>query len=172
MIKGQGGWGRNWDSLLKDYSSGEEDDANDVLNIQSLKKNTHRVVELMQHVVPHLRPDNFDASPGKGMNNMDVMRRDLLNAVAESSRLLPECQSEPVVFSQASSGESSSPLNVPVGRSSFVQQEQRPDSLEVHPPKDHSEEGRSTKVSRKSRSFAEGVKTRSQKRTSEEGVLV
>ena len=67
MIKGQGGWGRNWDSLLKDYSSGEEDDANDVLNIQSLKKNTHRVVELMQHVVPHLRPDNFDASPGKGV---------------------------------------------------------------------------------------------------------
>ena len=111
------------------------------------------------------------------MNNMDVMRRDLLNAVAESSRLLPECQSEPAVFSQASSEESSSPLNVPVGRSSFVQQEQRPDSLEVHPQRiiqreGRSEEGRSTKVSRKSRSFAEGVKTRSQKRTSEEGVLV
>ena len=57
----QGGWGRNWDAALADYSSSDEDE--DVANIMSFQKNVRAVAELARDFLPEsLQPSAFGAA--------------------------------------------------------------------------------------------------------------
>lgn len=59
----QGGWGRNWDALMRNYSSGEESDENDVPNIVSFQRNARRNAELIQSFIPHMTPEGVETIP-------------------------------------------------------------------------------------------------------------
>ena len=67
---------KNWDAICRDLSSGEDSDEHDTLNVVKVKRNAHRVAELMRGVV--LGDDA--AAPPKGMNNAEALRRHLLTS--------------------------------------------------------------------------------------------
>ena len=66
---------KDWDALLKDYSSGEDSDAHDSLNVMSVQKNAHRIANLLHATMPGLDPSMARDAP-MGMNRPDVIRRD------------------------------------------------------------------------------------------------
>ena len=74
--------GVDWERILVDYSSGEDSDAHDSMNVVSVQKNAKRVAELLQDCVPGLegmrRPD---AAKPLGMNRADVIRDGLAAAM-------------------------------------------------------------------------------------------
>ena len=43
---------KNWDHIVSQLSSGDESDKDDSLNVMSVQKHAHRVVELLQSTVP------------------------------------------------------------------------------------------------------------------------
>ena len=83
----QGGWGRNWDQILQEYSSGEDGDEHDTPNILSLQRNVHRVTELMQDFVPGLSPETFKSrDPPMGMNRSDVIHDIPMQIISDVAR--------------------------------------------------------------------------------------
>lgn len=79
-MEGQGGWGRNWDKLLRNYSSGEDSDEYDIPNIVSFQKNCKRNAELIQSFIPHMTPEGVKCIPPMLMQDPYVMHDDLLKS--------------------------------------------------------------------------------------------
>ena len=79
-MRAQGGWGRNWDELLRNYSSGEESDEHDTPNIVSFQKNCRRNAELIQSFIPHMTPEGANVIPPLLMQDPYVMHGDLLKS--------------------------------------------------------------------------------------------
>ena len=82
---------KDWTAILRDYSSGEDSDAHDSLNVVSVQKNAKRVAELLQDCVPGLeayrRPD---APRPMGMNDPSLIRDGLAAAMRGASPHSPE----------------------------------------------------------------------------------
>jgi hypothetical protein len=76
---------KNWDTILKDYSSGEDEDAHDSLNIVSVQKNARRVSELLHSMIPGLDPEECRNLP-KGMNGADFFRNKLSESLKKQGR--------------------------------------------------------------------------------------
>jgi hypothetical protein len=83
---------KNWDDILRDYSSGEDSDSGDVLNVEMVKKNAHKVVNLLRGTV---LGEDITKLP-KGMNNVNAIRDGLATATAASSHRSPDERSCPV----------------------------------------------------------------------------
>ena len=79
---------RDWNEVLKGYSSGEDSDAGDSLNVMSVQKNAHRVAELMQSITGMSTSTGGVARPPMGMNEANaaaLMRDGLAPAIAAVS---------------------------------------------------------------------------------------
>ena len=89
---------RDWATILKDYSSGEDSDEHDTLNVRTVQKNAHRVVDLLHSTLPGLDPKHSRAPP-IGMNNADVIREGLSASIPGPS---PHSYVSPASFSSTS----------------------------------------------------------------------
>ena len=84
--EGQGGWGRNWDALLREYSS-EDSEELDVPNVMSFKKNMGKITTMVQDFIPHMAPGNFvhrpvsRGSPPTGMNQLFSVSNDVASEI-------------------------------------------------------------------------------------------
>lgn len=95
----QGGWGKNWDELLKNYSSGEDSDEFDTPNIVSFQKNVKRNAQLIQSFIPHMTPEGVETIPPLLMRDPYVMHKE----ISEGTFLYPrsgEIPAESESFSQ------------------------------------------------------------------------
>ncbi len=87
-----GGWQKkDWATILADYSSGEDSDAHDGLNVRSVQKNAERVTEILHAALPNLDPSKV-RTPPMGTNNVDFIREGLSDAIAAQSRGSRESQ--------------------------------------------------------------------------------
>lgn len=82
---------KDWKVVLDGFSSGEEEDAHDCANYQSVLKNAHRVSELLHGILPGLDPSQM-RTPPIGMNNADFMRAGLASTMRAS---LPHASAAP-----------------------------------------------------------------------------
>ena len=81
-----GAWQKkDWATILADYSSGEDSDAHDGLNVRSVQKNAQRVTEILHAALPNLDPSKV-RTPPMGTNNIDFIREGLSDAIAAQSR--------------------------------------------------------------------------------------
>ena len=78
--KSQGGWGRNWDEMMRNYSSGEDSDEHDIPNLMSFQKNVRRNAQLIQSFIPHMTPEGAQTIPPMLMQDPYVMHEDLLKS--------------------------------------------------------------------------------------------
>lgn len=78
--KSQGGWGRNWDEMMRNYSSGEDSDEHDIPNLVSFQKNVRRNAQLIQSFIPHMTPEGAQTIPPMLMQDPYVMHEDLLKS--------------------------------------------------------------------------------------------
>lgn len=76
----QGGWGRNWDSVLRCYSSEDDSDEYDTPNIHSFQKMCRKNAELIQQFVPHMTDEAREAVPPLLMKDPYVMHGELLKS--------------------------------------------------------------------------------------------
>ena len=79
---------KDWNEVLRDYSSGEDSDAGDSLNVMSVQRNAHRVAEMMQSVAGLPTSNGGRPQPPMGMNEANVaefMRDGLAPAIAAVS---------------------------------------------------------------------------------------
>ena len=84
------GWQqKEWSEILKDYSSGEDSDEHDSLNVCSVYKNAGRVTDLLHATMPTLDPSRAKSVP-MGMNNVNVIREGLVDAMLARSHHLRE----------------------------------------------------------------------------------
>ena len=84
------GWQKKeWSEILKEYSSGEDSDEHDSLNVRSVQKNAGRVTDLLHAMIPVLDPSRSKSLP-MGMNNVDFIREGLADAMLERSHHLRE----------------------------------------------------------------------------------
>ena len=67
---------KDWATILADYSSGEDSDAHDGLNVRSVQKNAQRVTEILHAALPNLDPSKV-RTPPMGTNNIDFIREGL-----------------------------------------------------------------------------------------------
>ena len=67
---------------MRDIETPPDSDAEDEMNIQTVKKNAKRVTELLHQMMPNLDPSMVptEMSPPLGMNRPDIMRAMLSNA--------------------------------------------------------------------------------------------
>ena len=97
--------GKNWAEILNNYSSGEDSDAHDDLNVMSVQKNAHRVAELLHGLVPGLDRAQSGTLP-MGMNTSHFMRQDLERAASGATPRSSGCRSsEPSAAARAPAGE-------------------------------------------------------------------
>ena len=75
---------KDWTRVLREYSSGEDSDEHDSLNVLSVQRNAHRIAELLHMTVPGLDPTEA-RTPPMGMNSAQFIRRGLSDATAASS---------------------------------------------------------------------------------------
>lgn len=100
------GWQKkDWSEILKEYSSGEDSDEHDSLNVCSVQKNAGRITDLLHATVPVLDPSRAKSLP-MGMNNVDVIREGLVDAMLARSRHL---RGFPAASADASVGTDVSP---------------------------------------------------------------
>lgn len=84
------GWQKKeWSDILRDYSSGEDSDEHDSLNVCSVYKNAGRVTDLLHATMPALDPSRAKSLP-MGMNNVNVIREGLVDAMLARSHHLRE----------------------------------------------------------------------------------
>ena len=84
------GWQKKeWSEILKEYSSGEDSDEYDSLNVCSVYKNAGRVTDLLHATMPTLDPSRAKSVP-MGMNNVNVIREGLVDAMLARSHHLRE----------------------------------------------------------------------------------
>ena len=76
---------KDWTAILAGYSSGEDSDAHDGLNVRSVQKNAQRVTEILHAALPNLDPSTV-RTPPMGTNNIDFIREGLSDAIAAQSR--------------------------------------------------------------------------------------
>lgn len=76
---------KDWDAIARDLSSPESSDAEDELNVMSVRKNASRVAELVHGLVPGLDATQMRTAP-VGMNRPDLMRDALAKTIAGTSR--------------------------------------------------------------------------------------
>lgn len=82
------GWQKkDWSEVLKDYSSGEDSDEHDSLNVCSVQRNAGRVTDLLHATVPTLDPSRAKSLP-MGMNNVNLIREGLVDAMLTRSHHL------------------------------------------------------------------------------------
>lgn len=100
---------KDWSEILRDYSSGEDSDEHDSLNVLSVQKNAGRVTDLLHATVPTLDPSRAKSLP-MGMNSVNVIREGLVDAMLARSRHLREYPASSVAASdaEATSGAASS----------------------------------------------------------------
>ena len=101
---------KDWATILKDYSSGEESDAHDGLNVMSVRKNAHRVSEIVHAVVPGFDPSQARTLP-IGTNGVSFIREGLAASIAAQSRRSDVSQKE----SSSTSGAPPSETTVTTG---------------------------------------------------------
>ena len=83
---------KDWTKILAEYSSGEESDKNDTLNVEMVKKNAPKIAELMRNFAPM---GETEPSPPEGMNAIpEPIKKGLLNAISDSVRRSSEFQKE------------------------------------------------------------------------------
>ena len=73
---------KDWDKIMREYSSPEASDAEDEVNIQSVKKNTHRIAEMFENLSG--LKDKM-RTPPMGMNRLDDIRDGLAASAREVS---------------------------------------------------------------------------------------
>lgn len=100
----QGGWGRNWDELMRSYSSGEDSDEGDGPNVVSFQKNARRNAELIRQFVPHMNPEHADTLPPMLMKDPYTMHEDLVRSGFFSSHRSCEPPVEPASASVEPTG--------------------------------------------------------------------
>lgn len=71
---------RDWVQILQHYSSGEESDEHDSLNVLSVQRNAHRISELIHATIPGLDVSQI-RTPPMGMNHATVIRDELAESV-------------------------------------------------------------------------------------------
>lgn len=70
---------KDWDKIVRELSSGEDSDAGDSLNVQSVAKNARRVAELMQSMAPAPNAPSQPVAPPLGANR-PLPHSDLVDA--------------------------------------------------------------------------------------------
>ena len=73
---------------MRDIETPPDSDAEDEMNIQTVKKNAKRVTELLHQMMPNLDPSMIptEMSPPLGMNRPDIMRAMLASSASKSGR--------------------------------------------------------------------------------------
>ena len=85
-----GSWQKkDWRKLLESYSSGEDSDEHDSLNVCSVQRRAGRITDLLHAAMPSLDPTRTGTLP-MGMNDVDFIRRGLFDAIRERSQHLRE----------------------------------------------------------------------------------
>lgn len=83
---------KNWDQIAKELSSGEDSDEHDELNVMSVQRNAHRVMDMMHTMLPgfedhakvaHERRSGYVP---KGMNRAEPLKDGLAAAIDAASR--------------------------------------------------------------------------------------
>ena len=74
---------KNWDKILREMSSPESSDAEDELNVVSVRKNARRVAELAHHMIPGAK-ECFRGAQPFGMNRSDVLRSEVQETLSSS----------------------------------------------------------------------------------------
>lgn len=64
---------KRWDEILRDISSGEDSDEGDTLNLQSVVRNAHRVVDVIHTLCPGLDATQAQTLP-MGMSDASLIR--------------------------------------------------------------------------------------------------
>lgn len=109
LVSGEmsGAWQKkDWRKLLETYSSGEDSDEHDSLNVCSVQRRAGRVTDLLHATMPSLDPTRTGTLP-MGMNDVDFIRRGLVDAIRERSQHLREFPAS----SDAASGSASEESN-------------------------------------------------------------
>ena len=75
---------KDWDKIVRELSSGEDSDAGDSLNVQSVARNARRVVELMNATVPGLDPRDGGELP-MGMSTKNQSQTMLTGGLVAAS---------------------------------------------------------------------------------------
>lgn len=73
---------KDWDKIMRDIATPPDSDEDDVLNVQTVKKNARRVVDMLHSVTGR---DDL-AAPPKGMNRHNIIRDGLREAAAAPLR--------------------------------------------------------------------------------------
>ena len=76
---------KDWNKIVRELSSGEDSDEHDSLNVLSVQRNAHRVVEMVGGMLGEHR----DALPPMGTNSNAVIREGLARASSVASRPTP-----------------------------------------------------------------------------------
>jgi hypothetical protein len=122
-LRMSGDWQKkDWASILADYSSEEDSDLHDTLNVRSVQRNAQRVTEILHAALPNLDP-SMVRTPPMGTNNIDFIREGLSDAIAAQSRDSRGCQT-----SSSATSSDARPSSVPTPQPS-------------HPPEREEEEG-------------------------------
>lgn len=100
---------KGWSEILNEYSSGEDSDEYDSLNVCSVYKNAGRVTDLLHATMPTLDPSRAKSVP-MGMNNVNVIREGLVDAMLARSHHLREFRE--ASFSASDAGEKKKEMSV------------------------------------------------------------
>lgn len=101
----QGGWGRDWDALMRNYSSGDESDEDDVPNIVSFQRNARRNAELIQSFIPHMTPEGVDTIPPLLMKDPYKLHEGLIASGALREEPAPETANGAPTSAEATTAE-------------------------------------------------------------------
>ena len=82
---------KDWNTILQGYSSGEDSDEHDDLNLQSIHRNAQKISDLMAAVMPGAKMEDLMRVP-TGMNSMESIREGLYASMLEQSRHLRDTQ--------------------------------------------------------------------------------
>ena len=122
----------NWDTILRDISSGEDSDAEDSLNVLSVQKNARRVCELIREMAPPGVLDEpqglREVVPPRGMN-LEGYR-----TMQEGIRVSAEKTSVPPVSTSVSEAAASA-SSTPASSSPLPQEETTTEVLPSEPEK-------------------------------------
>ena len=76
---------KDWEQVLREYSDPEDSDAEDDLNVMSVQKNAHRVLQLCEQMMT-----TTTHTPPMGMNRPDVLKTALSASAREAIRQTAE----------------------------------------------------------------------------------
>ena len=101
---------KDWDKICRELSSPESSDADDDINVMSVKKNASRVAQLLHGIIPGLDKSKAGDAP-KGMNRAEAFANTLASEVRKQSELMQETATpEPFSSSDTAQCANESPI--------------------------------------------------------------